>query len=79
MNFPQAKPKIVPEQIQKAEQVLIDNGIDPVEAQTVQALGCVHLDEELYPESGPGGNPEGVSHFDTLGDLDAHQYQKTGD
>ena len=39
------------EKIQKAEQVLIDNGIDPEEAQTVlQALGYVLMDTELYPE-----------------------------
>lgn len=37
--------------IKQAEQCLIDNGIDPEEAQTVlQALGYILLDEELYPE-----------------------------
>lgn len=37
--------------IAKAEQCLIDNGIDKDEAQTVlQALGYILLDEELYPE-----------------------------
>lgn len=35
----------------KAEQCLIDNGIEPDEASTVlQALGYILLDEELYPE-----------------------------
>lgn len=35
----------------KAEQCLIDNGIDSDEACTVlQALGYILLDEELYPE-----------------------------
>ena len=35
----------------KAEKVLVDNGIDPDEAQIVlQALGFVLLDEDLYPE-----------------------------
>lgn len=39
------------ETIKKAEQVLIDNGIEPDEADTVlQAIGYVLLDEELYPE-----------------------------
>ena len=38
------------ESIRKAEQVLIDNGIEPDEAPVVlQALGYVLLDEELYP------------------------------
>lgn len=42
---------ISPEQIQKAEQVLIDNGIEADEAQTVlQAIGYVLLDTTLYPE-----------------------------
>ena len=46
--------EIAQEKIKKAEQVLIDNGIDPDEAQTVlQALGYVLLDEELYPECAP--------------------------
>ena len=45
------KQGISPETIKRAEQVLIDNGIDPDEAQTVlQALGYVLLNEELYPE-----------------------------
>ena len=40
-----------PEQIRKAEQILIDNGIEDDEAETVlQAIGYVLLDEELYPE-----------------------------
>ena len=35
--------------ISRAEQVLIDNGIEPDEAQTVlQAIGYVLLDTELY-------------------------------
>lgn len=35
----------------KAEQCLIDNGIEPNEAPVVlQALGYILLDEELYPE-----------------------------
>ena len=39
------------EKIQKAEQVLIDNGIDPEEVQPVlQAIGYVLMDTELYPE-----------------------------
>lgn len=43
---------ISPEQIQKAEQVLIDNGIEADEAQTVlQAIGYVLLDTALYPEN----------------------------
>lgn len=37
--------------LKKAEQVLIDNGIEKDEASTVlQALGYVLLDTELYPE-----------------------------
>ena len=37
--------------IAKAEQVLIDNGIEKDEAATVlQAVGYVLLDEELYPK-----------------------------
>ena len=37
--------------IESAEQVLIDNGIDPDEAATVlQAIGYTLLDVELYPE-----------------------------
>ena len=40
---------IYEEDIKKAEQVLIDNGIDADEADVVlQALGYVLLDEELY-------------------------------
>lgn len=43
---------ISPEQIQKAEQVLIDNGIETDEAQTVlQVIGYVLLDTALYPEN----------------------------
>lgn len=39
------------EAIKKAEQVLIDNGIEEDEADIVlQAIGYVLLDEELYPE-----------------------------
>ena len=35
----------------KAEQCLIDNGIEPDEAPVVlQALGYILFDEELYPE-----------------------------
>lgn len=35
----------------RAEQVLIDNGIEPDEAPVVlQAIGYVLMDEELYPE-----------------------------
>lgn len=35
----------------RAEQCLIDNGIDPDDASVVlQALGYILLDEELYPE-----------------------------
>lgn len=37
--------------LSKAEQCLIDNGIEPDEAPVVlQALGYILLDEELYPE-----------------------------
>ena len=36
--------------LSKAEQCLIDNGIEPDEAPVVlQALGYILLDEELYP------------------------------
>ena len=36
--------------LKKAEQCLIDNGIEPDEAETVlQAIGYVLLDKELYP------------------------------
>lgn len=39
------------ERIAKAEQILIDNGIDIDEAPIVlQALGYVLMDEELYEE-----------------------------
>lgn len=42
---------IYDERINKAEQCLIDNGIEPDEASTVlQALGYILLDEELYLE-----------------------------
>lgn len=38
------------EKIKRAEQVLIDNGINPDETQTIlQALGYVLLDADLYP------------------------------
>ena len=38
--------------IQKAEQCLIDNGIDEDEVSTVlQALGYILLDSELYPNN----------------------------
>ena len=37
--------------IERAERVLIDNGIEPDEAEVVlQAIGYVLLDTELYPE-----------------------------
>lgn len=37
--------------IGRAEQCLIDNGIEPDEASVVlQALGYILLDEELYPD-----------------------------
>ena len=43
--------RITPDNIQKAEQVLIDNGISADEAQTVlQAIGYALLDFELYPQ-----------------------------
>jgi hypothetical protein len=36
--------------LKKAEQCLIDNGIEPDEAETVlQAIGYILLDKELYP------------------------------
>lgn len=42
---------ITDENIQKAEQVLMDNGHDLDDAQNIlQALGYVLLDVELYPE-----------------------------
>lgn len=41
--------KITRTMIRSAEKVLVDNGIDPSEAETVlQALGYVLLDKELY-------------------------------
>lgn len=43
---------IWPEDIKRAEQVLVDNGIDRDEADTVlQAIGYALLDTELYPEN----------------------------
>ena len=43
--------------IKNAEQVLIDNGIEPDEAQVVlQAVGYALLDEELYPEDNSNKN-----------------------
>ena len=43
--------EITPEQITAAEQILIDNGIDEYEVDTVlQAVGYALLDTELYPE-----------------------------
>lgn len=51
------KPKIAPQMIKNAEQVLIDNGIEPDEAQVVlQAVGYALLDEELYPEDNSNKN-----------------------
>lgn len=42
---------ITKEHVQKAEQVLMDNGHDLDDAQDIlQALGYVLLDVELYPE-----------------------------
>ena len=39
------------DKIKRAEQCLIDNGIEPDEAETVlQALGYILLGKELYPE-----------------------------
>lgn len=44
--------KVTEEDIKRAEQVMIDNGIDPDEADVVlQAIGYALLDVELYPES----------------------------
>lgn len=41
--------EVTADTIRKAEQVLIDNGIDEDEAETVlQAIGYVLLDTELY-------------------------------
>ena len=46
----QTQPRFSPESIKKAEQTLIDNGIEPDEAETVlQAVGYALLNEELYP------------------------------
>lgn len=43
--------EIAKESIMKAEQCLVDNGIEPDEVCVVlQALGYILLDEELYPE-----------------------------
>lgn len=37
--------------IKKAIQCLVDNGIDPTEAETVlQALGYILMNEELFPD-----------------------------
>lgn len=45
------KANITKEDIKKSEQVLIDNGIDKDEAETVlQALGYTLLNIELYPD-----------------------------
>lgn len=45
------RPELNQETIKRAEQVLIDNGIDPDETQTVlQVLGYILLNEELYPD-----------------------------
>lgn len=44
--------KYADEQIRRAEQCLINNGVEPDEAWVVlQALGYILLDEELYPET----------------------------
>ena len=43
---------VTQEMIDKACQVLIDNGIEPEEADTVlQAIGYTLLDTELFPEN----------------------------
>lgn len=58
--------EIYSEKIEEAEQVLIDNDVDPDEAQIVlQALGYVLLGKELYPED--GSNVRFVSSDITLG------------
>ena len=45
--------------IKKAEQVLIDNGIEPDEAGVVlQATGYALLNEELYPDTGSPETPK---------------------
>lgn len=50
--------KIDKESIKRAEQVLIDNGIEADEASTVlQAIGYTLLDEELYPEENDEDKP----------------------
>lgn len=42
---------VTDEDLSRAEQVLIDNGIEPDEAEIVlQAIGYTLLDAELYPE-----------------------------
>lgn len=47
------------EQIKRAEQVLIDNGIEPDEASTVlQAIGYTLLDTELYKEEDEDDKPK---------------------
>lgn len=66
---------ITEEKIKKAEQCLIDNGVDADEADTVlQAIGYILLDKELYPEderreSGPWyftfGTDKGFPYQDT--------------
>ena len=44
--------KISKEQIARAEQILIDNGVEEDEAKIVlQAIGYALLDEELYPQT----------------------------
>lgn len=46
-----ARTDITKTDIDKAEQVLVDNGIEPDEAQIVlQAIGYTLIDTELYPE-----------------------------
>lgn len=43
---------VFPNEIKDAEQVLIDNGIEPDEASTVlQAIGYALLNVELYPDT----------------------------
>lgn len=50
-NTHKDNPKISESKIRAAEGVLIDNGIEPDEAQNVlQAIGYVLLDTELYPK-----------------------------
>ena len=51
-GYTQVHYTVTPESLKAAEQVLVDNGIDADEADTVlQALGYALLDTELYPES----------------------------